>query len=185
MVLTSGAVALTNEPMKTKLPPRLHILGRKNHGKTTLVVDLVQVLTRRGRRVATIKHTHHEHELDTPGKDSHRHREAGAAAVGILSQTMNAVFWPPDPEASREDLYHQFASIMADCDLLLVEGDTQTSGPKVEVWRAERGTPPLAEIDPSLLAVISDEQPNVACRVLARGDIDAIADWIEAQFFRS
>ena len=57
---------------------RIHIIGRKNSGKTTLVVELVQQLSAMGKRVATIKHTHHRHELDVPGKDSYRHREAGA-----------------------------------------------------------------------------------------------------------
>ena len=60
---------------------RLHVLGRKNHGKTTLVAELVAELTRRGWRIGTIKHTHHHHELDTPGKDSWMHRQAGAREV--------------------------------------------------------------------------------------------------------
>ena len=64
---------------------RIHIIGRKNHGKTQLVVELVEEFSLRGLRVGTIKHTHHDHELDTPGKDSHRHRSAGAAVVVIDS----------------------------------------------------------------------------------------------------
>ena len=80
---------------------RIHIVGRKNSGKTTLVADLVAHLTANGHRVGTIKHTHHQHELDTPGKDSHRHREAGAAVVGILCPGMTAVFRPaPDRQRS-------------------------------------------------------------------------------------
>ena len=77
-----------------KKPLRIHIVGRRNSGKTTLVCELVAALTKRGYRVATIKHTHHHHELDTPGKDSWHHREAGAAAVGILSPRMTAMFFP-------------------------------------------------------------------------------------------
>ena len=73
---------------------RIHIIGRKNSGKTSLVVRLVEYYRTAGYRVGTIKHTHHHHELDTPGKDSFRHRQAGASAVGILAPTMNAVFWP-------------------------------------------------------------------------------------------
>ena len=69
---------------------RLHIVGRKNSGKTTLIVDLVRHLTALGHRVGTIKQTHHQHELDTPGNDSHRHRQAGAAAVGIVSPALHA-----------------------------------------------------------------------------------------------
>ncbi len=69
---------------------RLHVIGGKNHGKTTLVVDLIAELTSRGFRVGSIKHTHHEHELDIPGKDSHRHRSAGACKAAILSRSMSA-----------------------------------------------------------------------------------------------
>ena len=66
------------------------MIGRKNSGKTTLVSELVTEFTARGYRVGTIKHTHHQHELDVPGKDSYRHREAGAAIVGIISSIVVA-----------------------------------------------------------------------------------------------
>ncbi len=138
---------------------RVHIIGGKNHGKTTLVTELIQELSRQGHRVGTIKHTHHQHELDTPGKDSHRHREAGAAVVGILSRSMNAVFWPPTAtcEELREDRYAEFDSIFADCDLVIVEGDLQTDRPKVEVWRESQGTRPIAEKDRSVAAIVSHD----------------------------
>jgi molybdopterin-guanine dinucleotide biosynthesis protein MobB len=77
---------------------RLHVIGGKNHGKTTLVVELVKEFSRRGISVGTIKHTHHQHELDVPGKDSYRHRMAGAAAVGILSPSMSALFFLCHPK---------------------------------------------------------------------------------------
>ena len=100
---------------------RIHIIGGKNHGKTTLIVELVQELSARGVRVGTIKHTHHEHELDLPGKDSYRHREAGAAVAGILSQSMNAVFWPPQTtdNSTSDSRYAVFEQIFADCDVVL------------------------------------------------------------------
>jgi molybdopterin-guanine dinucleotide biosynthesis protein MobB len=158
---------------------RVHIIGGKNHGKTQLIVELVQELSGRGLRVGTIKHTHHEHELDTPGKDSHRHREAGAAAVGILSRTLSAVFLPIDPGASGPvDRYAPLARILADCDLVLVEGDTQAAAPRIEVWRAALGTPPLAERDPAILAVVTDDSLATATTVLARSDVPQLASWI-------
>ncbi|NOY43566.1 MAG: molybdopterin-guanine dinucleotide biosynthesis protein B [Planctomycetes bacterium] len=162
---------------------RIHIVGGKNHGKTTLVADLVQELSRRGYRVGTIKHTHHQHELDAPGKDSHRHREAGAAVVGILSRSMNAVFWPPSEptDASREDRYEEFASIFAGCDLVLVEGDLQTPQPKVEVWRESRGTEPLAKQDDSIVAVVShDKAEGLSVPIWKRADVAAIAKHVLA-----
>lgn len=162
---------------------RIHIIGGKNHGKTTLIVELVAELTRRGLRVGTIKHTHHQHELDVPGKDSHRHRAAGAAVVGILTPSLNAAFWTPPAWPDRpgpigDARYDQFDAAFAACDLVVVEGDTQTSAPQLEVWRAERGTPPLAAGIPNVRAIISDDAPGGDWRVLPRKDVAGVADSI-------
>ena len=158
---------------------RVHIVGGKNHGKTTLLTELVQELTRQGLRVGTIKHTHHQHELDAPGKDSHRHREAGAAVVGILSRAMNAVFWPPTE--AGEDRYEGFASMFDDCDLVLVEGDLQTDQPKVEVWRESQGSRPYAERYPSIEAVVSHDMPEgLDVPILDRADIAGVAEKMKA-----
>lgn len=163
---------------------RLHILGRKNHGKTTLVCDLIRQLTERGWRIGSIKHTHHRHELDTPGKDSHRHRQAGAQVVGILSPQMNAVFWASEhPAMHRDDArYAAFHAHMTDCDLMLVEGDSQTAGDKIEVWRAELNTPPMASSDPTILAVVSDDGPECEQSVLARRKLTPLIQWIESRY---
>ena len=162
-----------------KLVKRVHIIGGKNHGKTTLVVELVQALAGDGLRVGTIKHTHHEHELDTPGKDSFRHREAGSAAVGIYSPSMNAVFWPPvgtGGEPDDEAKYAAFAPMYAHCDLVLVEGDSRTTSPKIEVWRSVVGTQPLACADRSIAAVITDDKPSMqlAAPIWPRSDLESI-----------
>jgi len=157
---------------------RIHILGRKNHGKTTLVVELVEHLRARGLRVGTIKHTHHAHELDTPGKDSHRHRQAGASVVGILSRGMSAVFWAPEEanETGEVDRYEQFAPHFAACDLVIVEGDTAATGLKVEVWRRAAGSTPLAKEDASIVAVISDDPPGVETATWPRNDLTRVAN---------
>jgi molybdopterin-guanine dinucleotide biosynthesis protein MobB len=159
---------------------RVHIIGGKNHGKTTLVTDLVQELTARKMRVGTIKHTHHEHELDTPGKDSHRHREAGASMIGILSRQMNALFWSPEqfPAATEQNRYEQFAPMYAQCDLVIVEGDTLTDGVKIEVWRAEHNTRPLAEQDPTIAAVVTDDPLSLNVPIWPRSNVPALADKI-------
>lgn len=153
---------------------RLHILGRKNHGKTTLLVEIVQYLTAQGLRVGTIKHTHHAHELDVPGKDSHRHRSAGARAAGILSRGMNAVYWSP-AQGLGDGRYDDFAPHFADCDLVLVEGDTQTAAVKIEVWRQSVGGAPLAKEDPSIAAVVTDDAPGLDASVWPRRDVPAVA----------
>ena len=160
---------------------RIHILGRKNHGKTTLLVELVEHLTARGFRVGTIKHTHHAHELDTPGKDSHRHRAAGASVSAILSRSLNAVFWPPyeqrmnDDDSAVVDRYTEFEPHFTDCDLVLVEGDTTCRGTKIEVWRQTVGSEPMALSDPQIRAVVTDDPLDVTVPCVLRSDIRAIA----------
>jgi molybdopterin-guanine dinucleotide biosynthesis protein MobB len=156
---------------------RLHVIGRKNHGKTTLMIELVACLKQAGCRVGTIKHTHHRHELDTPGKDSYRHRQAGADVVGILSRSMNAVFWPPLEDGSV-DRYAAFEPLFAACDIVLVEGDTLAAAPKIEVWRAQLGTEPIAGGDPSVLAVVSDDRLEIPVPVLPRSDVPGLAAWL-------
>lgn len=158
---------------------RIHILGRKNHGKTTLLVELVAHLAGQGLCVGTIKHTHHAHELDTPGKDSHRHREAGASVSGILSRSLNAVFWPPDEHAvgsaAAADRYAAFEPHFAGCDLVLVEGDTGCRGTKIEVWRQAMGSEPMALSDPQIRAVITDDAVDVPALCVRRSDVAAVA----------
>lgn len=163
---------------------RIHIVGGKNHGKTTLVSDLVVEFNRRGLRVGTIKHTHHQHELDTPGKDSHKHRKAGAAIVGILSRSMNAVFWPNEPQMPEreslptEERYATFSKMYSDCDLVIVEGDTLTTAPKLEVWRAEQGTDPKAEQLQNVRAIVTDDAYGGNRNSVNRSDISAVADLV-------
>jgi molybdopterin-guanine dinucleotide biosynthesis protein B len=158
-----------------KIVKRIHIIGRKNSGKTTLVVDLVRRLTAQGRRVGTIKHTRHHHELDTPGKDSYLHRQAGAAAVGILSPDMNAVFWPAQTDEDPHLRYRQMLTQFSNCELVLVEGHSQMVGPKVEVWRAAVTEAPLAASDPSILAVVTDDAVDVSVPCWPRSNLDLVA----------
>lgn len=156
---------------------RIHIIGGKNHGKTTLVVELVQHLTALGKRVATVKHTHHRHELDTPGKDSYRHRQAGAHVVGVLSRDLQAIYVPlqNQDESQLDARYDNFAPMMDGCDMVLVEGDTKTSAMKIEVWRAERGTEPLAVADRSILGVVTDDNLTLDRPIWPRRDVAALA----------
>lgn len=156
---------------------RIHIVGRKNSGKTTLVCDLVRELTARGLKVATVKHTHHHHELDTPGKDSYKHHEAGAAGVGILSPKMTALFIPTQREERGDERYSQFEVQFADCDLILVEGDLQATAPRIEVWRSVVSESPYAANDPAIAAVVSDDSPTgLSCPVWGRADVGNIVN---------
>jgi len=156
---------------------RIHIVGRKNSGKTTLVCELVTEFTRRGLSVATIKHTHHTHELDTPGKDSWKHRTAGAAAVGVLSAGLTAVYFPN--EASDGDKYSRLDATMGQFDIVLVEGDLHATAPRLEVWRASTGHPAYASSEKGIRYLITDDElPDAPCDLLPRASVEQIADAI-------
>ena len=160
---------------------RIHVVGRKNCGKTTLVCELVRELTARGLRVGTIKHTHHEHELDTPGKDSWKHRQAGATAVGILSAGLSAVFFPNDRSQSLDEdgKYGLLDRTMQDFDLTVVEGDLHTTAPRIEVWRAECDQPPYAQDDPGICCVVTDDDcPALYDRQIPRESVSGVADLV-------
>lgn len=159
----------------------LHIIGRKNHGKTHLVAELVRLLTSRGLRVATIKHTHHSHELDTPGKDSWHHREAGAAMVGVIAGNMTAVFIPHHQALPPDERHALLDPLLSGCDLVLVEGNHSTTAPRIEVWRAGRGTEPVCLSDRGILALVTDD-PVAAppgLPVFSRSNPEPLLEWIE------
>ncbi|MFY9255814.1 MAG: molybdopterin-guanine dinucleotide biosynthesis protein B [Fuerstiella sp.] len=161
--------------------PRIHIVGKKNAGKTTLVCDLVKELSQRGFQVATIKHTHHHHELDTPGKDSHKHRESGAAGVGILSSEMTAAFVPVARSESEAIRYARFNIMFNDCDIILVEGDLASTAIKMEVWRSAAKEAPYAATDPSITCVVTDEICSTGCDTVLRSSIADIANYVLAK----
>ena len=156
---------------------RIHIVGRKNHGKTTLILELIRELTRRGLRVGTIKHSPHEHEVEASGTDSHRHRMAGASPAAFLSADMAAVFLP---RQSNGNPYADLEPMYEDCDFVVVEGDLETSAPKIEVWRASGGTRPLAleRTDIGIIAVITNDALRVDVPVWPRSDVSGLADRI-------
>lgn len=157
---------------------RIHIVGRKNAGKTTLVVDLVKELTRRGLRIGTIKHTHHHHEFDAPGKDSYLHRQAGAVVVGLVGPAMAAAFRERS-ESDRMAAIDKLEPMFADCDLVLVEGQQQANAVKIEVWRGATGQSPLALELPGIVAVVTDDHPvGVTCPIWSRGELSVIADQV-------
>jgi molybdopterin-guanine dinucleotide biosynthesis protein MobB len=153
------------------------VVGWKNNGKTTLVVRLIEHLVARGYRVSTVKHAHHEADLDRPGKDSWRHREAGAAEVMLATARRWALLHElrDEPEPPLEALLAR----LSPADLVIVEGFKSFPHPKVEVHRAERGTPLIARDDPTVVAVASDEPlPDLAVPVLDLDDVPAIAELI-------
>jgi molybdopterin-guanine dinucleotide biosynthesis protein B len=157
---------------------RVHIVGGKGHGKTTLIVELVGRLGRLGLRVGTIKHTRHAHELDTPGKDSHRHRVAGAVPAAIVAGPQIGCFLPNDPAG---DAYRTLAPMFDGCDLVLVEGDVEAAGPKIEVWRREAGPDLLCSDQSEIAAIVTDDDPGpISVPIFPRGDLSALLRFIES-----
>jgi len=153
------------------------VAGYRNSGKTTLIVDLVRELTRRGWRVGTVKHAHHSFDIDHPGKDSYLHREAGAAEVIVASASRWAHIreLADAPPATLDELLAH----MGPLDLVLVEGWKHGSHPRIEIRRSEAPAAPLAANDAAILAIVSDVPlPDESCRVLARSDVSLIADFV-------
>ncbi|HFA59592.1 MAG TPA: molybdopterin-guanine dinucleotide biosynthesis protein B [Rhodospirillales bacterium] len=160
--------------------PVIGVVGWKNNGKTTLVTRLVAHLVARGLRVSTVKHAHHSVDVDQPGKDSHRHREAGASEVVLATARRWVLIHElrDEPEPRLEDLLAK----MAPADLVIVEGFKRFPHPKIEVHRKARGTPLIAREDPTVLAVASDEPlPDFDRPVFHLDAIAEIADFILAR----
>ncbi|MBT8357492.1 MAG: molybdopterin-guanine dinucleotide biosynthesis protein B [Deltaproteobacteria bacterium] len=129
-----------------------HIIGQPGSGKTTLIVDIIKEFKKQNIKVGSMKHSAHVHELDKPGKDSFRHRKAGASIVSMITQEMTAVYLPVKmtPQSLLETYY-------SDIDIVLIEG--WISGPydKIEIWRKAVKKPPLFTNISQVKAIISDD----------------------------
>lgn len=160
-------------------PPVFGVVGWKKSGKTTLVADLIAEFTRRGFVVAAMKHAHHAFDIDQPGRDSYKLREAGARQVAIGS----ARRWALMTELREDEEEPPFAELLANigpCDLVLVEGWKGTPIPKIEARSTRTLTrEPLAKDDPQIVAIAADAETDAGGLAVFRiGDIAAIADFI-------
>ena len=153
------------------------IVGWKNNGKTTLVERLISNLTQRGYKVASVKHAHHDVDLDEPGRDSYRHRAAGASETMLATGKRWALMheYRDQPEAPLEQLLQAFAP----CDLVIVEGYKQGSHNKLEAVRQPNKRGLLAHQVPNIKAIATDlDGIQADVPLLDINDIDQIADWI-------
>lgn len=155
------------------------VTGWKNAGKTGLMERLVAEFAGRGLTVSTLKHAHHTFDVDHPGKDSHRHRVAGAQQVLLSSRNRWALMSElrGAPEPSLADLLARLDPV----DLVLVEGWKRDTHPKVEAFRAETGNPLIARNDPTIRAVAADCPLDLDRPVFDLDDTAAIADFIAAE----
>ena len=152
------------------------ITGWKNAGKTGLVERLVAEITGRGLTVSTVKHAHHAADVDRPGTDSHRHRQAGATEVLLASGRRFALMHElrGAPEPGLDALLQKLSPV----DLVLIEGYKREPHPKIEAFRAETGSPLIAATDPSVRAVAADTGLEIDRPVFDLDDTPAIADFI-------
>jgi molybdopterin-guanine dinucleotide biosynthesis protein B len=151
------------------------IAGWSGSGKTTLITRLVPILKARGLSVSTLKHAHHGFDIDRPGKDSFRHREAGATEVIVSSANRWAILHElrDEPEWNLLDLVDKMSPV----DLVLVEGFKRDAFPKIEIHRAANGKPLIHPEDPYIIAIAADVAvPQAAVPVVDLNDVEAVAD---------
>jgi len=163
------------------MPPIVSIVSKKNSGKTTLLEKLIPELCRRGYRVGTVKHDHHGFDIDREGKDTWRHKQAGAATVVISSPKKIALIQDLETEMDLDEIVSRFFS---DMDLVITEGYKRGGKPQIEVFRRAAHDAPLhtRENSGTLIAVASDVDVDLGVPRLDVNDVRAIADFIEARF---
>jgi molybdopterin-guanine dinucleotide biosynthesis protein B len=156
------------------------LAGWSGSGKTTLITKVIPVLVGRGLNVATIKHAHHEFDIDKPGKDSWLHREAGASEVIVASSRRWALVHElrGEPEPPLAALLTK----LDPADLVIVEGFKRHAHPKLEIYRAVLGKPRIYPEDDCVVAIASDAPlPDAPLPVLMLDDIDAVANVLQAE----
>ncbi|MGL5001646.1 MAG: molybdopterin-guanine dinucleotide biosynthesis protein B [Casimicrobium sp.] len=129
--------------------------GWSGSGKTTLIEQVIAHLSAQGTRVSLVKHAHHDFDLDIPGKDSYRHRKAGAGEVLVTSAQRFALI--REHRGAAELTWQDAVARLAPCDLVLIEGFKRAPIPKMEIWRAEVGKPILFPTDARVCAIATDD----------------------------
>jgi molybdopterin-guanine dinucleotide biosynthesis protein B len=159
--------------------PLVSVVGKSDAGKTTLLEKLIPELKRRGYRVATVKHDAHSFEIDQPGKDTWRHRQAGADVVVISSKDKIATIRGVDEEMSL----HQIADTITGVDIILTEGYKHGPAPKIEVSRREKSSELLCHAD-ELVAIATDQHFDLPVPQFGLDDAVGLVDTLERRFLR-
>ena len=164
------------------MPPIISVVGKSESGKTTLLEKLIAEMKNRGYRVGTLKHDAHSFDIDHEGKDTWRHKKAGASTVAISSPTKVAVIKDIAPEASLETIA---AVYLQDVDIVFTEGYKRGSKPKIEVFRKEAHRELLCTEDDNLVAVASNQSFDLAVPCFDIDDAHGLADLIEDTFLKT
>ena len=162
--------------------PIISIVGKSDSGKTTLIEKLVPELTRRGYRVATVKHDVHGFEVDREGKDSWRHKQAGAHTVVISSPQKIALIRDVEKDSTLDEIREKMGS---GCGPLLSEGYKKDVQPKIEVFRKEKHKKLLCTKKDHLVAIVSNRKFNVGVPCFHLEDMKGLSNFIEKEFLKS
>lgn len=163
------------------MPAVVSIVGKQNSGKTTLLEKLIPALTKQGYRIGTIKHHVHEFDMDKPGKDTWRHKRAGAAIVALSSPTGLGVIRETDREFSIEEINTRYFN---DVDLVLTEGYKKAAMPKIEIFRSSVHAKPLAAPDDTWAAIVSDIPIATELPRFHLEDIRGLASFLIEKFIK-
>jgi molybdopterin-guanine dinucleotide biosynthesis protein B len=158
--------------------PIVSVVGRSNSGKTTLLEKLIAELKQRGFCVGTIKHDIHGFEMDRPGKDSWRHKQAGASTTIISSPNKIGMVMDVDHDHKPEELI----PLLSNIDIILTEGYKNRDHPKLEVFRSDVHKDPICKGDKNLLALICDEKIDLGVPRFSTDDIEKITEFIVGHF---
>lgn len=161
------------------MPPVVSFVGKPDSGKTTLLEKLIPELNRRGYRVGTIKHHVHRFEMDKPGKDTFRHKQAGARVVALSSPTGLGVIRDVDGDSDVESLVARY---FGDVDLVIAEGYKRLDLPKIEVHRSALHLEPLANRDETWVAMVSDVQAECNLPCFGLDDFEGLATFLIERF---
>ncbi len=163
---------------ETKQPPIISVVGYSGAGKTTLMEKLIGELTRRGYRVGSIKHDVHGFEMDKPGKDSWRHKQAGAVTTLISSPHLIGMVMDVDHDYSPDEL----RVFLNHVNVILTEGYKKQNRPKVEIFRSQIHDEPLCRIDDNIVAIMSDIPVDLKTRRFTLDDVEGLVDFLVERF---
>lgn len=160
------------------IPPIISISGKSNAGKTTFIVKLISELTQKGYRIGSAKHTHHDIDLDRKGKDSWRHKQAGARATLVITDQQIAMV----KDDSRTDI-EKMRAYLQNMDLILAEGFKRQPLPKIEIFRTDGPHDhPLFLDHPDLIALVTDADITPSVPVFGLEDIESVSAFIQDRF---
>lgn len=161
----------------SSMPPIISVVGKSGSGKTTLIEKLIPVLKKRGYRIGIIKHAFHDLELDKKGKDSWRHKAAGADTV-MVAGPRSFIMVKDAPDETLDSLKTYFA----DMDLVITEGFKREDKPQIEVFRTAAHKAPLSAGNHNLIGLVTDSSVDLKVPRFGLEDVEAIADLIENNF---